>query len=141
MQQLKCKECKRQQFLSEAGSLKARKLTGRARFYEKQASVMEQKITEATRLSLLHPCSTEHRLTMLQLRREKSQASRVEIYAKEQKLRNARRLLEGAMSALAEAMLKSDSEDAVARLEAKVRHYKILVSQRQRRLGERKHGA
>lgn len=143
MQQTKCKECKRQQFLSEAQTLRLKNLTGRARFYDKQAATVTQQIIDAPRLVLLHACSPEHKAAMQQLRKLKAEASKAEIYSREQKLLNARRLLEGCISALAEAMLQSpdrETDPNVARLEAKVRHYKVLVAQRQRRLGEAKHG-
>lgn len=133
-----CKLCFFLQFSKDALSEQALGRYARARFYNKQAAFYSEDIKTATRISVLHACSPDHRELMIEIRKAALRTIRAtEIAPREAMIENAQKDYERAIQNYATLLLThSIDSEQVVKASWWVSHYKAVRAQRRRRLNE-----
>lgn len=134
----KCKLCLFLQFSKDALVEVTAKRYGRARFYNKQASFYSEDIKNATRLSVLHACSPEHKELMIEIRKASLRQLRaVEIVPREAMIESVQKDYERAIQNYATLLLThSLNSPEVVKAAWWISHYRAVRAQRRRRLRE-----
>lgn len=133
-----CKLCLFLQFSKDALVEVTAKRYGRARFYNKQAAFYAEDIKNATRLSVLHACSPEHKELMIEIRKAATRALRVdEIVPREAMIESVQKDYERAIQNYATLLLThSLNSPEVVKAAWWISHYRAVRAQRRRRLRE-----